>query len=157
MSEEKVKPVRDGFEQVTPYLVIDGVREALKYYQAAFDAELVYEMPAPDGQRVMHAEVRMLGSNFFMVDPFPEMGGAAAPGETEPPVTMHCYVADVDAVFKRAIEAGATAMMEPTDMFWGDRFSKLRDPNGHVWTFASRIANPTPEEMAEAMANMPEC
>jgi uncharacterized glyoxalase superfamily protein PhnB len=153
---EQINPVREGFEKVTPYLVIDGVREALEYYKKAFDAELTMEMPAPDGQRMMHGEITLMGSNFFLADPFPEMGGAGAPGEEQPPVSMHMYVADVDAVYKRAIEAGATPIWEPTDMFWGDRFGKLRDPFGHVWTFASKIGNPTPEEMAAAMAQMGE-
>ena len=111
-------------------------------------------MPSPDGSKWMHGELKMLGSNIYIADSFPEMGGAKPPSEEEQAVSMHVYVEDVDAAFAKAVEAGATVKMPPTDMFWGDRFSKLRDPYGHTWSLATHIADPTPEEMAEAMKAM---
>lgn len=70
------------------------------------------------------------------------------------PVTMHLYVADVDAFVARAVAAGAKITMPVADMFWGDRYCKLEDPFGHHWSVATHIRDMTPEEIQDAMWNM---
>ena len=106
-------------------------------------------MPSPDGRTVMHAELQIGDSILFLADEFPEMGARSPKALGGSPVTIHLYVADVDAVFNRAIQAGATAQMPPTDMFWGDRYGKLTDPFGHVWSVATHTEDVPPEEMAK--------
>lgn len=97
----------------------------------------------------------------MLVDDFPE-GGCFGPKHYKgTPVTLHIYVEDVDAAYKRAIDAGGTAKMPPEDMFWGDRYGVLVDPFGHSWSIATHKRDLTPEQMQEGMkemmSKMPEC
>ncbi len=108
-------------------------------------------MPTPDGGRVMHATLKIGGSEIMLSDEFPEHGGSRGPdmvGSTT--VTIHLQVPNADKAFARAIGAGATAIMPPADMFWGDRFGKLRDPFGHEWSIAHHLRDVSPAEMAAA-------
>lgn len=148
-----VDPIPEGFHTVTPHLVIDGAARAIDFYARAFGAEEVLRMPAPDGQRLMHAEIRIGDSRIMLADDFPEFCGGVSrhPGTLGgSPVTVHLYVKDVDATMARAEKAGATVTMPATDMFWGDRYGKVLDPFGHDWSIATHVADPTPEEMEAA-------
>ena len=141
-----------GSEGLIPHLVVDGCAKAIDFYKEAFGAEEVMRMPAPDG-RLMHAEIAIGGRRVYLNDDFPEMGSGQARhpqalGGT--PVTIHQYVEDCDAAVQRAEKAGARVAMPPEDMFWGDRYATVVDPFGHSWSFATHVADPTPEEMAEA-------
>lgn len=149
-----VKPIPDGCEHPIPHLTVKGAAEALDFYQKAFGAEERCRMPGPDG-RIMHAEMVVGGYVIFLNDDFPEMCGGKerspqALGGT--PTTIHRYVTDVDAVMKRAADAGATVVMPADDMFWGDRYGIVADPFGHQWSFATHQKDMTPEEMAQAQA-----
>ena len=96
----------------------------------------------------MHAELLLGDSRFFVVDEFPEsMLSPSTLGGTT--VTMHLYVRDVDALFNRAVEAGATIVMPVADQFWGDRYGILRDPFGHRWSMASRIEDLSPKKLQD--------
>jgi PhnB protein len=142
-----VNYVPEGYRSVTPYLVVSGAAQAIEWYKNAFGAQDVMTMPFPDG-RLMHAEMKIGDSFVMLADEFPEMGGNKSPkslGGT--PTGIHLYVPNCDAVFDKAIASGATAKMPPTDMFWGDRFSKLTDPFGHDWTVATHIEDVAPDEM----------
>jgi uncharacterized glyoxalase superfamily protein PhnB len=148
------KPIPPGREFLIPHLVCSPCAEAIEFYKQAFGAEETSRMPAPDGQRIMHAEIKIGGYPVFLVDDFPEYcggksGTATALGGT--PVTLHRYVKDCDAAIQRAVDAGATAKMPPQDMFWGDRYGVVTDPYGHQWSIATHISDPTPQEMAKAM------
>ena len=148
-------PIPSAFHTITPHLVIKGAEGAIDFYKQAFGAEEVCRMPfpGPDGtNRIGHAELQIGDSMLFLADEFPENGITGPNGHS--PVTIHLYVPDVDAVYNRAIEAGATATMPPADMFWGDRYSKLVDPFGHHWSVATHIEDVTPEQMKERMAAM---
>ena len=142
---------------VVPYLRVKGAARALEFYAKALDARETMRMPMPSPDtRIMHAEMTIGTGVFFLADEFPEMGGP-----TEPPngsVTVHLNVPDCDALWQQAIAAGATAMMPPADMFWGDRFAKFKDPFGHEWSISTTREQLTPEEMnrrgAEAMKAM---
>jgi uncharacterized glyoxalase superfamily protein PhnB len=143
----KVKPIPDGLHTVIPYLVLNDSSEAIAFYKKAFGATEVVRMPGPGGHGVMHAELKIGDSMLFLADEFPGMGNPSPKKLGGTPVGIHLNVEDVDAVFARALAAGATAVMPPADMFWGDRFGKLTDPFGHSWSLSTHIEDVTAEEV----------
>jgi PhnB protein len=146
-------PIPDGHHTITPHLVINGASEAIEFYKRAFGAEELCRMPfpGPDGKmKVGHAALQVGDSRLFLADECPEAGVAGPNGSS--PVTIHLYVTDADAVFGRAVEAGATVAMPLADMFWGDRYGQVVDPFGHRWSIATRLEDLTPEQMEERKA-----
>ncbi|MCW4351722.1 VOC family protein [Hoyosella sp. YIM 151337] len=124
---------------VAPHLIVKGAAEAIDFYKAAFGAVELHRMPSEDG-RLMHAAVTINGGLVMLMDDFPEYGdgkGSTPEALGGSPVVLHLDVADVDAAWKRAVNAGATVIMELADQFWGDRYGQVRDPFGHVWSLAS--------------------
>ena len=149
----KVSPIPEGFHTVAPHLVCKGAGQALDFYKKAFGAEEVCRMTGgPDGKGIMHAEIKIGSSRVMLADEFPEYGcvGPATLGGS--PVTIHMYVNDVDAVYNQAVKAGATPTMPVTDMFWGDRYGKLKDPFGHSWSIATHKEDVAPEECMKRAA-----
>ncbi len=146
-----VKPIPEGYPQVTPYLCIDGAGAAIEFYRDVFGATERMRMPAPD-DTIGHAEVQIGDSVIMLSDEFPDMGmrGPKTLGGT--PVTLSVYVDDVDTVFDRAVSAGATAVRPVEDQFYGDRSGQFEDPFGHHWSVASHIEDVPPEEMAKRAA-----
>ena len=153
---DKVKPVPAGYHSVTPYLCIQGATEALDFYKRAFGAIERVRMDAPGG-KIGHAEIQIGDSHIMLADEFPEMPdlilksprtlGASSGG-------ICLYVEDVDALFKRAVDAGAIVKRPLTNQFYGDRSATLEDPSGHIWTISTHIEDVTPEEMKKRMADM---
>jgi PhnB protein len=142
-----VKAIPDGYHVLTPYLVVRGGAAAIDFYKRAFGAKEVVRMAGPDG-KIMHAELK-IGDSMIMLGDECDMGGHRSPlslGGT--PIGLHVYVANVDAAFQQAVAAGAEPKMPPTDMFWGDRFSKLVDPFGHEWSLATHKEDVSAEECA---------
>jgi uncharacterized glyoxalase superfamily protein PhnB len=120
--------IREGFHTVTPYLIVAGAARLLEFVARAFDAEEVLQMPAKDGT-IQHAEVRIGDSIIELAD-----GG----GEWQPmPAVLHMYVPDADAVYRRALEAGATSLREPRDEEYGERSAGVKDPSGNHWWIAT--------------------
>jgi uncharacterized glyoxalase superfamily protein PhnB len=151
------QPIPAGHEGLIPHLVCERCSEAIEFYKKAFGAEEVRRTPAPDGRRLLHAELRIGKSILFLVDDFPEYcegKSESALALNGTPVTIHRYVPDCDAAIKRAADAGATVIMPPMDMFWGDRYGAVRDPYGHKWAFATHVKDMTPDEMKAAMGQM---
>ena len=148
-----IKPMPDGYHTLTPYIVVDGAADAIAFYQKAFGAEEIYRMPAPGG-KVMHAEIQIGDSRLMLSDAIPEMGGRSPKTLGGSPASILVYVPDVDAAFARAVEAGATAEMPVANMFWGDRYGKVKDPFGHVWQLATHVEDVSPEEMGRRAAAM---
>ena len=109
-------------------------------------------MPGPDGKGVMHAELRIGDSLVMLCDEFPNMQAFSPLHYKGTPTSVFLYVENVDEVFHRAVEAGGQVVMPVTDMFWGDRFGKVRDPFGHEWGIATRQWDLTPEELRKAAA-----
>lgn len=150
---------------VLPHLVVHDGPAALEFYQKALGAEVSFQMPAPDGKRLMHAALSVGGGGFMLCDDFPEYcgGQARAPKVTGTTgVTLHLNVPDCDAAVARMESAGGTVAMPPEDMFWGDRYAKVTDPFGHEWSFSSPIsadrteaAKKKWEEWQSAMAAAP--
>lgn len=155
MSQSKVKPIPDNMHTITPHLVCANASAAITFYQKAFGATELSRLPGPDG-KLMHASVRIGDSTVMLVDEFPEWGSVGPKALKGSPVTLHMYVTDVDAAFKRAVDAGATVKMTLEDMFWGDRYGVLIDPFGHQWSIATHIRDLTQAEIQEGMKKM-EC
>ena len=138
--------VPEDFHTITPHLVVRGVAAAVTWYTTAFGANELLRNAAPDGERIMHCELLLGDSRFFVVDEFP--GAAWSPqslGGTS--VTLHLYVEDVDALFARAVAGGAEVILPVADQFWGDRYGMLRDPFGHRWSIASRVEDLSPKQL----------
>jgi PhnB protein len=136
--------------------VSDGAR-AIDFYKRAFGAHELYRMEGPPG-KIAHAEIKIGDSIIMLGDEMPG-GGCRAPqvlGGTS--VNLFLYVNDVDAAFKKAVDAGAKVAMPVADMFWGDRYGKLTDPFGHSWSMATHKEDLAPEEINRrgqaAMASM---
>ena len=136
--------VRAGKHTVVPSLRVKGADKAIEFYTKALGAKEHMRMPAPDG-RVMHAELGVAGGIIYLSDEFPEMSGPTGPPNGA--VSVHLNVADCDTLYKQATAAGATAIMPPADMFWGDRFGKFKDPFGHEWSVSTTKEQLSPEEM----------
>ena len=149
----KVKPVPDGMHTVTPHLVCAGAANAIDFYKKAFNAVEEARLPGPDG-RLMHALIRIEGSAVMLVDEMPECGALGPKSLKGSPVTLHVYVADVDAFVERAVAAGARVIMPVADMFWGDRYGALEDPFGHHWSVATHLRDVSMEEAQQAMQSM---
>ena len=137
------KPIPAEHQALIPHLVCEGAAKAIEFYKKAFGATETCSMPAPDGKRIMHAEIRIDGKPLFLCDDFPEYCGGKsrdpkAIGATA--VTLHQNVTDCDAAIKRAADAGAKITMPAQDMFWGDRYGQVTDPFGHNWSFATPLA-----------------
>jgi PhnB protein len=147
----KVKPIPEGYHNVTPYLVIKGAAAAIDFYKKAFGAVEVMRMPQPDG-RVGHAELKFGDSMVMLADEFPEMSvvGPKTLGNTS--VALLLYVDDVDKAVERAVSLGATIKKPVADQFYGDRSGTLEDPFGHKWTLAVHLEDVSPEEMERRMA-----
>ena len=144
-----VKPVPDGMQTVTPHLVCDGAAAAIQFYIDAFDAVECQRMPGPDG-RLMHAMIKIGDSPVMLTDEFREWGGTGPKTLGGTPVTIHLQVPNADAVYERALRAGAEIKMPIADMFWGDRYGQVIDPFGHSWSIATHIKDMTPEELEAA-------
>lgn len=139
--------IPEGCSSVSPYLVVKDAQQAMDFYIKAFDGKSAACMKAPDGS-VMHGEVR-IGNSAVMLSQenpnWPQMKSAETMGGS--PIGMHVYVADVDAAFKKAIDAGCVEVQPVADMFWGDRYGKVKDPFGYEWGLATQKEALSPEEM----------
>jgi uncharacterized glyoxalase superfamily protein PhnB len=145
------QPIPEGFGTITAHLVIEGAGDAMDFYKRAFGAKELGRMPGPDGQRLMHGLMQIGDSMVMVVDAFEEWGVKGPKGLGGSAVTLHVYVPDVDYAFQRAVDAGCSVATPLTDMFWGDRYGKLKDPFGHEWSFATHVRDMTPAEMDDAM------
>lgn len=144
---EKVTKALDDFHTITPHLTVRGAEAAVAFYCRAFGASELYRNLAPDGKSVMHAELMVGDSRFFLHDEFPEQGELSPLDGQSTGVKLHLYVAEVDELYQRAVEAGATVLMPLQDCFWGDRYAILRDPFGHRWSMATRIEDLSPGQL----------
>jgi PhnB protein len=145
----RTKAIPEGFHTLTPHLIVKGASQAIEFYKKAFGAEEIVRMPWPDGQSVMHAELKIGDSRLFLADEFPKMGSLGPQGTAGTPIGIHVYVEDVDAAFNSAVAAGAQVRMPVADMFWGDRYGIVVDPFGHRWSFATHKEDLTPEEIGK--------
>jgi len=151
-----VKPIPDGYSAVTPYITIKNAAAAIEFYKKAFGAEEALRLNAPDGT-VAHAEIRIGGAVIMLSEESPQwdalspdtIGGTAS--------SIMLYVKDADAVFKRAVAAGATVTRDIADQFYGRRDANLLDPFGYPWSvFTVKEEMPVEEMHRRFRAMMPE-
>ena len=138
------KAVPDGYHTITPQLALDRAAQTIDWYKRALGAVEVSRSAGPDG-KIMHAELR-IGNSRFMVNDV--MGGAKGPQAFGgSPGALWVYVEDSDALFKKAVSAGAKVQMPLEDQFWGDRAGAVSDPEGYTWWIATRKEDLTQDAM----------
>ena len=140
------KAIPEGFQTVTPSLILDNAAQTIEWYKRAFGAEEVYRSLGPDG-KVMHAEIKIGTSRFMANDPMMGMRGPKELGGS--PASLWLYVDDSDALFNKAVGAGAQVTMPIDDQFWGDRAGAVTDPSGYMWWIATRKEDLSQEEIRE--------
>ncbi len=133
-----VKPIPEGYHTVTPLLTVQGAAKLIDFLTQAFDAKEIYRLPGPDGA-VMHAEVKIGNSMVMLGEANDECKAMTA--------RIALYVEHADALYKRALDAGATSVKEPSDQFYGDRSAGVKDFSGNQWWIHTHIEDVSPEEI----------
>lgn len=131
MTRAAVKPVREGFHTVTPYIIVSAAAGLIDFVKQAFGAEELYRGTGSAGG--VHAEVKIQDSMLMI-------GGGEALRHAATPTALHLYVKDADAVYHRALEAGATVLHKPVDQPYGDREASVKDLAGNHWYIATHKA-----------------
>jgi PhnB protein len=144
-----VRPIPEGQHSVTPYLAVRGASQAIDLYKKAFGAVETGRMAGPDGKSIVHAELKIGDSFIYLCDENPGMGSRSPQTLGGCSCVIHLYVEDADAVFNRAVAAGCKVTMPLMDAFWGDRYGKLSDPFGQVWSIGTHKEDLTQAEMAK--------
>ncbi|MBI5074045.1 MAG: VOC family protein [Nitrospirae bacterium] len=148
----KARP--EGYQSVTPMLVLKDVRKAIEFYKKAFGAVERYVMPGPDNKGVMHAEILIGDSILMMGEESPNEPCKSAETAGGSPVSFYIYLEDVDKAFQVALDAGCVMRMPVQEMFWGDRFGSLNDPFGYNWSLATHTRDLTDQEIQEGAKAM---
>ena len=132
----KVKPIQQDRQTVTPYLTIRNAGAAIEFYKEAFGATEKMRLAEPDG-KVGHAEIGIGRARIMISDEYPELDVLGPQSRGGTTAGLHILVEDVDAVFSRAVAAGAKVLQAVSDEFYGERSGRLADPFGHVWYIAT--------------------
>ena len=144
----------EGYNNVMPYLIVNGAAKAIEFYKKVFGAKEVMRMADAEG-KVGHAELQIGDSRICLADEYPQMGARSPQAIGGSPVNLFTYVTDVDSTVKQALAAGAKLKREVADQFYGDRMGGIEDPFGHSWFIATHKEDVLPEELkrrSEAMA-----
>ena len=144
----KVNYRPETHHNLTPYLIVKDGAAALEFYAAAFGARVLDQMTTPEG-RVRHAEL-MIGDSPVMIGEHQDVAVQATPSYA--PVSIYAYVEDADALFAKAVAAGAQELMPVTLKFYGNREGGVTDPFGITWWLATRVEELTEEEMKRRAA-----
>jgi len=146
----QVKPIPQGYRSVTPYLTLHDAARAIDFYKRAFGAQELTRMDGPGG-KIGHAEIKIGDSMIMLGDEMPGMGNQSPQtlGGTSSGIML--YVENADTVFNQAVSAGAQVEAPLADMFWGDRYGRLKDPFGHSWSVATHKEDVAPAEMQKRM------
>lgn len=141
-----VRAIPEGYEGITPYLIVHDGAAALDFYAKGLGAEELMRMPTPEG-RIAHAEMKLGKAIFMLADEHPDFLAFSPKTLKGTSLGLVVYVEDVDAVFHRAVAAGATVERPLADQFYGDRSGTVVDPFGHKWTFSTHTEDLSPEEI----------
>ncbi len=146
-SQKTVNPIPDEYSGATPMLTIQGAVQAIEFYKQAFDATEIMRLSYPDG-RIAYAEIGIGKARIMLADEDPayNISPQTLNGST---VSISLYVADVDTVFERALQAGATVRFPVQDQFYGDRSGSLIDPFGHIWMIATHQEDVSLEDLQQ--------
>ena len=146
-------PVPNGFHTITPQLTLDNAAQTIEWYKKALGAEETMRSAGPDG-KIMHAELKIGNSKFMVNDAMMGSKGPRTLGGS--PASLWLYVDDCDTLYNRALQAGAKPVEGPmgkvSDQFWGDRAGQLKDPEGYLWTIATRKEDLMPQEIEQRQA-----
>lgn len=145
-----VRPIPQGYRTVTPYLTLTDAGRAIDFYKRAFGAQEVMRMEAPGG-KIGHAEIKIGDSMIMLADEMPGSGSRSPQSLGGTTSGIFLYVENADAVFNQAVSAGAKVESPLADMFWGDRYGRLKDPFGHSWSVATHKEDVAPAEMSKRM------
>ncbi len=140
-----VLPIPEGYHTVTPYLIVQGAAPLIEFLQQGFEAQEIRRTLHPEGY-IMHAEMK-IGDSIIMLseasDEFPSM-----------PSLIYLYVENTDTTYQRALQAGATPIMEPQDQFWGDRHAGVKDRCGNYWWIATHQEDVSSEQMQQRLQDL---
>lgn len=150
MSPTAVNAIPKGFHTLASHMVCKNARDAIEFYKKALGATEEFRLVGPN-DTIVHACLRVGDSPLMLTDECPQMGAFSPLHLGGSPVTLHLSVADADAALKRAVDAGATAVMPVTEMFWGARYGVFKDPFGHSWSVATQVRDLKPAEIQAAM------
>ena len=145
-----------GMGGATPYLCVDGAAEAIDFYRRAFGATETMRLADPKSSKIGHAEIQIGEATLMLADEYPEIDFRSPRTLGGSPVAIHLYIDDVDALFDRAVIAGATVLKPVDDRFYGDRAGRLQDPFGHVWVFATHTEDVGVDEMRKRFTALSE-
>ena len=151
--EKAVNPIPTGFPEVIPYLIVHDGHAAVEFYKKVFNSKERDFVTMPDG-KVAHAELEIGESLIMLADEHAEASARSPKTIGATPVFIHVYVEDVDTVFKRALDAGATELRPLENQFYGDRTGTLLDPFGHQWSIATHVEDVSKEELARRFEEM---
>jgi PhnB protein len=143
-----VKQIPDGYHSIQPYLILKNAAAAIDFYTKAFGAKERLRMAGKDG-RIGHAEIEIGDSCVMMADEHPAIGVYSAEHYGGSPVSLMVYVTDCDAVYAKALAAGARSEREPADQFYGDRMAGVVDPFGFRWYIGTHIKDVSKEELEQ--------
>jgi uncharacterized glyoxalase superfamily protein PhnB len=146
-----VSPIPEGFNTLTPYLVVEDAAAAIDLYQKALGAKVLSVHRMPDG-KVLNAQLRVGNSMLMLNDEWPDYGAIGPKKIGNTAVTIHIYVDDVDALWNQAVEAGFEVKMPLANQPWGDRYGNLKDPFGHSWSIGTHVEDVSEEELARRMS-----
>ena len=155
----EIKSIPEGYENVIPHLVVKGASDAINFYKKVFGAEELYRVTIPgDDSKIIHSVITIRNSKIMLVDEFPEMCKDRQNGEKVGSpnsvggnsVFLHMYFHDVDSIYKKAIDEGASVEMPLNDAFWGDRYGQIKDPFGHIWEIATHKKDIPKDEIDKA-------
>ena len=147
MSAEKTHPIPQGFSTITPFLMAKNAAGLQRFLARAFDAETIYSINGLDG-RVMHAQLRIGDAMVMLAGSMQERKGTPAALSLPLPMSLYIYAPDVDGLYRRAIAAGASSVLQPADRLSGDRSAGVRDTEGNLWWIATHVEDIAPDEIA---------
>jgi len=148
-----IKAIPDGYSSVTPYLRVQGAAKAIEFYKDVFSATERLRLPSPEG-KIAHVEIVIGGSVIMLADECLERGAKSPQSLGGTPVCLHLYVKNADAVFAKALAAGAKQVRPVENQFYGDRSGMFSDPFGHSWNVATHVEDVLPAELQKRMAAM---
>ena len=144
-------PIPDGCHSVQPYLMFTDCATAMEFYTKAFGAREVMCFTGQSDRKVQHAEMQLGDSRIMMADESPGSSNFAAPHYGGSPISLMFYTEDTDAMYARAMAAGAKSLREPADQPYGDRMAGIEDPFGYKWWIGTQVKKMTAAEMQEAL------
>jgi PhnB protein len=158
-SSQKVGPEKEDLRGpalgVTPILVVDNAAAAVSFYKSAFSANEVARIAAPDGERLLHVRLELLGTRFIVMDELAEVNGMGsqfhAPAHLKgTSVTLHLQVENGTEIWDAALKTGAEEVIPFKEQFWGELYGRLRDPFGHEWTIAQFLRHVPDADIEQA-------